>query len=171
MGGKPMPMTLFVDRFQELGRAETRTLIVSGYPDLPDGEYGFFELYCDEPGCNCGRVTINVLRPDTGWHKVWATISYGFESLDFYRKWSSFQDPREMQGPTLDTLNAQTKYSPVLLELFRWILKSPGYVDRLKRHYQMFRATVDQAAPSARHESNRLQNRRAKLRDPKRRSK
>jgi hypothetical protein len=43
-------------------------------------------LYCDEPGCDCRRVTINVLRPETGWGKVWATISYGWESTDFYKE-------------------------------------------------------------------------------------
>jgi hypothetical protein len=163
-----MPMTPFFERFPELGPAETRSVKVTGAPDLPDGEYGFFELYCNEPGCDCRRATILVLRPETGWRKVWATISYGWESLEFYRKWAPSQDPREMQGASLDTLNAQSPYSSALLELFRTVLRSPGYVDRLKRHYQMFRASADQAT---RHEINRVQNRRAKLRDLKRRSK
>src|SRR5256885_6916476 len=102
-----MPMTPFMERFPELGPAETRSVKLTGDPDLPDGEYGFFEFYCNEPGCDCRRVTIWVLRPETGWRKVWATISYGWESADFYRKWSPSQDAREMQGPSLDTLNAQ----------------------------------------------------------------
>jgi hypothetical protein len=163
-----MPMTPFFERFPELGPAETRSVKVTGAPDLPDGEYGFFELYCNEPGCDCRRVTILVLRPETGWRKVWATISYGWESLEFYRKWIHGPDTRDMQGASLDPLNEQSRYSAALLELFKTVLQSPGYVDRLKRHYQMFRATVDRAA---RHEHNRVQNRRAKLRDPKRRSK
>jgi hypothetical protein len=77
-----------------------------------------------------------------------------------------------MQGPSLDTLNAQSQYSSALLNVFRSVLQSPEYVERLKRHYQMFRASVNQAgAPRARHEIDRLQNRRTKLRDPKRRGK
>jgi len=122
------------------------------------------ELYCNEPGCDCRRVTIDVLRPDTGWSKIWATISYGWESLDFYRKWGgAHSDPNEMKGPSLDTLNSQTKYSPALLDLFRFLVESPEYVDRLKRHYRMFRDTVDGT------EANRIENRRKRLRDPKRR--
>ncbi|MBZ5620969.1 MAG: hypothetical protein LAQ69_19910 [Acidobacteriia bacterium] len=167
-------MIPFMEKFPELGAAETRsvTVTVKGrLVDLPDGEYGFLELYCNEPGCDCRRVTIDVLRPETGWRKIWATISYGWASLDFYRKWGPSQDPREMQGPSLDTLNAQSPYSSALLDLFRSLLQSPEYVERLKRHYQMFRATIDQTGgSSARHEIHRLRNRSAKLRDPKRRS-
>jgi len=159
-----MPMTPFMERFPELGPRETRSLRVIDHKDLPDGEYGFVELYCNEPGCDCRRVTIDVLRPDTGWSKIWATISYGWESLDFYRKWGgAHSDPNEMKGPSLDTLNSQTKYSPALLDLFRFLVESPEYVDRLKRHYRMFRDTVDGT------EANRIENRRKRLRDPKRR--
>ena len=83
-----MPMTPFMERFPEVGARETRSVTVTNRQDLPDGEYSFLEFYCNEPGCDCRRVMIDVLRPETGWSKVWATISYGWESLDFYRKWS-----------------------------------------------------------------------------------
>ena len=82
-----MPMIPFMERFPELGARETRSVTVPQRQDLPEGEYGFVELYCNQPGCDCRRVMIHVLRPETGWSKVWATISYGWESLDFYRKW------------------------------------------------------------------------------------
>ena len=89
---------------------------------------------------------IDVLRPETGWSKVWATISYGWESLDFYRQWGGAgSDPVQIKGPYLDPLNPQTKYSSALLNLFRFLLQSPEYVARLQRHYQMFRASVDRA--------------------------
>jgi len=29
-------------------------------PGIPDGEYGFVELYCDEPDCDCRRVVIDI---------------------------------------------------------------------------------------------------------------
>ena len=137
-------MTPLIEKFPELGARETRSVLVSGRRELPDGDYGFIELYCEEPGCDCRRVMIDVLRQDTGWNKVWATINYGWESLDFYRKWSgSFTDPVELKGPFLDPLNVQTQYSPVLLELFRLLIHSPDYVQRLRNHYQMFRAAVE----------------------------
>ena len=97
-----MPMIPFMERFPELGARETRSVTVTHGQNLPEGEYGFLELYCNEPGCDCRRVVICVLRPETGWNKVWATIGYGWESLDFYWKWShGSSDPVEMKGPYL----------------------------------------------------------------------
>jgi hypothetical protein len=117
---------------------------VTGRDDLPDGEYGFIEMYCNEPHCDCRRVMVVVLRPETGW-KQWATINYGWESLDFYQKWAGAppQDTFQWQGPFLDPLAVQTQYSPVLLDLFKFLLQSPDYVQRLKNHYQLLRAAVE----------------------------
>lgn len=161
-----MPMVPFMERFPEMGARETRSVTVPPQQDLPEGEYGFVELYCDEPGCDCRRVIIDVLRPETGWSKVWATIGYGWESLDFYRKWSgSGGDPTEVKGPYLDPLNPQTKYSPALLNLFRFLIQSPEYVARLRRHYQMFRQCVDgrEKHNDSQH-ANRIENRRLRRR-------
>jgi hypothetical protein len=156
-----------MERFPDLGRRETRSLLVEPGQHLPGGEYGFIEFYCDEPGCDCRRVVINVMKPETGWGRSWAIINYGWESADFYRKWSHFEcDPAEMRGPILDPFNPQSKYAEILLQLFRDILESPGYVERLKRHYQMFRGTVQTGRENM--YANRAENRRKRLRDPKR---
>lgn len=137
-------MVPFMERFPEIGARETRSVQVTQHPDLPDGEYGFVEFYCNESGCDCRRVIISVLRPETGWSKIWATIGYGWDTLDFYRNWSRAScDPVEMKGPSLDTFNAQSEYSAALLDLFRLLLESPDYVARLRRHYRMFRESVD----------------------------
>ena len=138
-----MPMTPFVDRFPEAAASETRIVKVAGQPGLPDGEYGFLEMYCDEPGCDCRRVTIAVLRPETGWSRIFATISYGWESQDFYRAWGPHSDPAEMQGPNLNPLGTQSASAPALLDWFRRLIESPDYVERLKRHYAMFRESID----------------------------
>ena len=166
-----MPMIPFMERFPEVGARETRSVTVPPRQDLPEGEYGFVELYCDEPACDCRRVIIDVLRPETGWSKIWATISYGWESLDFYRKWGGQgNDPIEMKGPYLDPLNPQTKYSAALLNLFQFLVQSPEYVARLQRHYQMFRESVDRADKrSDSQEANRIGNMRKHLRNPRRR--
>ena len=50
----------------------------------------------------------------------------------------------ELKGPMLEPPNVQTEYSSTLLEMFRTLVQSPGYVQRLKRHYEMFRATVEE---------------------------
>ena len=166
-----MAMIPFMQRFPEVGARETRCVTVPQRQSLPQGEYGFIELYCDEPGCDCRRVMIDVLRPETGGSKVWATISYGWESLDFYRQWDGGgSDPVQIKGPYLDPLNPQTKYSSALLDLFRFLIQSPEYVARLQRHYQMFRESVD--GVDNRHgsqEANRTRNRRRHLRDLRRR--
>ena len=141
-----MPMAPFMERFPELAARETRSLKVPSGALLPAGDYGFIELYCNEPGCDCRRVTIVVLRPHTAW-KVWASISYGWESMDFYQKWAHTSDPLDpldWQGPYLDMLAQQSQYSAILLELFEWILQSPGYEQRLQNHYQLFRDAVEQ---------------------------
>jgi hypothetical protein len=165
-----MPMSPFMERFPDLGVRETRSVVVPEGQDLPHGAYGFLELYCNEPGCDCRRVTILALRPETGWSKIWATIGYGWESLDFYREWGgAHSDPIEMKGPELDTLNTQTEYSSALLDLFRLVLQSPDYVERLNRHYQMFRDSVERDNRRGSLETHRIENKRKRLRDPKRR--
>jgi hypothetical protein len=166
-----MPMIPFMERYPEVGARETRSVTVPPGQDLPEGEYGFVELYCDKPGCDCRRVMIDVLRPETGWSKVWATISYGWESLDFYRKWGVVDgDPIQIKGPYLDPLNPQSKYSSALLNLFQFLLQSPEYVARLQRHYQKFREFVDKGANRSNSQAtNRIENRRKHLRDFKRR--
>jgi hypothetical protein len=141
-----MPMAPFMERFPELAARETRSVKVPLGDPLPHGDYGFIELYCNEPGCDCRRVTVLVLRPHTGW-KVWASISYGWESMDFYQNWARTSeplDPLQWQGPYLDPLAQQSPHSPVLRDLFEFILQSPGYEQRLKNHYQLFRAAVEQ---------------------------
>jgi hypothetical protein len=159
-----------MERFPEVGARETRSAKIAQRRDLPDGEYGFLEFYCDEPGCDCRRVTISVLRPETGRGKVWATISYGWESPDFYRRWSlAGSDPIEMKGPSLDPLNPQTQYSSALLDLFRFVLESAEYVERLKRHYQMFRDSVEKGNGRQGSLGKRIENERKRLRDVRRR--
>jgi hypothetical protein len=56
-----MPMVPFMERFPEVGARETRSMTVTDRQDLPDGEYGFLEFYCDEPGCDCRRVMLDVI--------------------------------------------------------------------------------------------------------------
>ncbi len=166
-----MPMTPFVERFPELGARETRSLTVTGRTDLPDGDYGFLELYCNEPHCDCRRVMVVVLRPETGWNKFWATINYGWESLGFYQKWARApaSDRLLWQGPFLDPVAAQTPYSPVLLDLFKVILQSPDYVQRLKKHYQLFRAAVeDEFAKRNETERSQVGHRSTRRQGPKR---
>ncbi|HEX9045458.1 MAG TPA: hypothetical protein VF988_00410 [Verrucomicrobiae bacterium] len=141
---KPMAhMAPFFSRCPEVAARETRTVkFVEPLAGLPAGEYGFLEFYCNEPTCDCRRVLFQVCRadrPDT----VLATINYGWESERFYSQWlhGDLEGARELVAASLDPVNPQSDLSPLLLELFRVLLMpDKTYVDRLRRHYQMFKA-------------------------------
>jgi len=143
-----MPYTLFRNYFPEVADRETRSIAVlpgSG-GGLPEGEYGFVELYCDERGCDCRRVLFSVIRRS---HPgIQAVIAWGWEDLDFYAKWfksDSAADIAELKGPVLNIGSPATELAPALLELVRDVLlKDPEYVERIKRHYKMFKDKVDQ---------------------------
>jgi len=148
---KPLAhMAPFFSRFPELAARETRTVkLLEPFAGLPAGEYGFLELYCNEPTCDCRRVLFQVCRADRP-NKVLATINYGWESEDFYAQWlhGDRESARELASADLDPLNTQSKLSPALLELFRQILlEDRAYIDRLRRHYGMFKRAQGGSAP------------------------
>jgi len=148
---KPLAhMAPFFSRFPEVAAQETRSVkLLEPHAGLPAGEYGFLELYCNEPTCDCRRVIFQVCRADQP-DKVLATIHYGWESEDFYAKWlrGDREMAREMAGASLDPLNPQSKASPALLEVFRGImLQDRAYIARLRRHYRMFKRAQRGAAP------------------------
>ena len=81
-----MPMVPFRKFFEPVAGRETRFFtIVEDNGLVPAGEYGLFESYCDEQGCDCRRVFINVIR--AGAKAPDATIGFGWEDKAFYRKW------------------------------------------------------------------------------------
>jgi len=145
-------MAPFFSRFPELAARETRTVkLLEPFAGLPAGEYGFLELYCNEPTCDCRRVLFQVCRADRP-NKVLATINYGWESEDFYAKWlhGDRESARELATADLDPLNTQSKLSPALLELFRQILlQDRDYIDRLRRHYRMFKRAQGGSVPGS----------------------
>ncbi len=72
-----MPMTPLMERFPELGATRNSAPLPSPpRQELPRGEYGFLELYCDEPGCDCRRMMIdrvaagNRMEQDLGHHQL-----------------------------------------------------------------------------------------------------
>ncbi|MHB9038910.1 MAG: hypothetical protein ACYC64_19905 [Armatimonadota bacterium] len=138
-----MPMQPFYSKFPDLAARETRTVTVQSSDRLPAGEYGFIEAYCNETDCDCRRVLIQVMRPDTG-DRVWATINYGWEDKSFYGKWMGGDDHGDDYASAhLDPLNTQSEYADELLDAFLYnIDNDESYVDRLKRHYTMFKKAI-----------------------------
>jgi hypothetical protein len=135
-------MSGFWLRFPLLAPRETRTVILL-YPEqgLRAGSYGFLELYCNDPACDCRRVLLQVRTEDRP-NKILATINYGWESLGFYAKWlyGDREGAREIKEASLDPLNPQSRFAPALLRLFQTVvLQDKDYVQRLERHYRMFK--------------------------------
>jgi hypothetical protein len=129
-----MPLELFFHHFPEIGKQETRSFTIGGGPDrgVPEGEYGFVELYCTERGCDCRRVMLQVVNERDG---IVASISYGFDRKG------------EMPGPYLDPLHKRAPYADALLKMTEKLLFSdPVYVARLERHYQMIKEKSDRPA-------------------------
>jgi len=132
-------MVPFYTRFRDLAFREMRSATVRGWQGLPDGEYGFLESYCDEQGCDCRRVIINVI-PAHAPAQILATINYGWEEQAFYDRWMRAPElARECKGPVLDALNTQSQYAPALLRLFETVLQDEAYVRRLASHYALFK--------------------------------
>lgn len=112
---------------------------------LPPGTYVFNEMFCRERGCYCRRVFFYVTSAPA--YNVEAVICYGWESSAFYKKWYKYAEPEdiaELQGPALNFGSPQSEHAPAILELVKnTLIKDRNYVDRIKSHYNMFKAEID----------------------------
>ena len=135
------------------------TSSISVYPgnryNIPPGDYAFFEMYCNEKDCDCRRVFLNVVSRAA--EDVAAVISYGWESKEFYAKWylgeqtdaaklddDDMRDVASMKGPCLVTSSQQSEYAPAIMQMTADLLLSEkSFVDKLKRHYKLFKAELD----------------------------
>ncbi|HEX4797432.1 MAG TPA: hypothetical protein VH370_26800 [Humisphaera sp.] len=138
-----MSMMRFGLFFRELAIRETRCITVTapmrenGRLVLPADTYGLDEMYCVDPGCDCRRVMFNVLARYAQKHV--ATINHGFEPPD---------DPSQPPEQTfLDPLNRQSQWSAGLLDLVEnVVLTDEAYCQRLRRHYHLVKAAVNDPA-------------------------
>lgn len=140
----------FVERFGELALKETRvaTVFTDNEFGLPPDEYGLLEAYCNDENCDCRRVFFNVVAKKN--NKPIAVVTYGWETEEFYLNWMGGNDSlsrkmaKEMVGLELNMGSPQSKYANAALKLVRSVLQDENYVARIKRHYKMFKETVDQ---------------------------
>jgi hypothetical protein len=138
---------LFGVRFPDIAEKETRHITVTGggHTGPPKGIYVFHEMFCREKGCDCRRVFFYVTFGAR--HKLEAVVCYGWESKDFYRRWykdSDLDAINELKGPSLNLGSPQSEYAPAILDLVENVLiNDRDYIDRIKRHYNMFKEDVD----------------------------
>lgn len=142
-----MPYSFFQSRFPHVAERETRTvtLLIPSKFNLPPAGYAFLEMFCDEPECDCRRVFFSVVSSLR--KEVLAVIAWGWEEREFYVKWMGDNDPHainDLMGPVLNLTSPQSNLAPALLDLFReFLLQDTAYIERVKRHYEMFRRDID----------------------------
>ena len=78
-----------------------------------------------------------------------AVLAYGWEPPTFYATWLRDDDPHtiaELKGPSLDLGSPQSRLAPSILEIFNTVLLSDiEYMDRVIRHYKLFRDHIDRS--------------------------
>jgi hypothetical protein len=140
-GKEASAMIPFTKRFPELGKQETRVMVFPDDGAFPAGRYAFCEMYCEEEDCDCRRVILCIIEESCP-EKVWATISFGWDPSGSHTGWTDLELPgATASGAFLDPICPQSEHAAEFLDLFEWIIaRDPSYVERLKRHYAMFKA-------------------------------
>jgi preprotein translocase subunit SecA len=74
-------------------------------------------------------------------------IAYGWEDSKFYADWFGGNDPmiiEELKGPILNSSSFQSELAPILLDrVNEYVLKDKYYIERIKRHYRMFKDLIE----------------------------
>jgi len=136
----------FYERCPKIAERETRSItLLKQSRGVPVGQYGFLETFCQDPSCDCRRTMLLVVRHELDGSRPEhvLTIGYGWEPLSFYRRWlgdlSGLDMAGDMKGPVIEPNSPLCAYGHALLDLFaESCLSSPRYVERIKRHYELF---------------------------------
>ena len=131
----------FYTRYEDLAEKETRCITITRSDlGVPPGEYGLVEYYCTDNTCDCRKVMLHVTESKPP-YRVLATIGYGWESAEFYTNWMHGDEEtgRRIAGAYLEAWGTQSEYAEPFLELVQAIAITSEYVNRIKRHYRMFK--------------------------------
>lgn len=137
----------FFEFFPGIAEKEKRRITLRNDPIIPDGEYAFLDCFCEDKDCDCRRAYFEVLQIDPDYEPIYAaTISYGWEDLSFYLSWSPYtpiEMATKMKGPILQPSQRQSSHAETFLELFvsKFLIDS-SYIDRIRRHYTLFKARL-----------------------------
>lgn len=109
---------------------------------LSNGLYQMVDLYCQDYGCNCHKVSIVVVDET---RKSLATVAYGWKSKGYYCKWGLDRDTAaSLSSGFLDPWAAQSVHSPFFLNFIRHkINREPEFMSRVKSRYNLFKERVD----------------------------
>lgn len=131
----------------EIASKETSIITIEDVEGIEKGDYGLYEMYCSDKGCDCRRVFLNVMNIKT--MKSIAVIAYGWESKKFYSKWFGSEDDinnpevNEMCGFSFASM-PQSKYAGVMMEIIKDCIEgNKEFKDKTKRHYKAFKQEID----------------------------
>lgn len=120
----------------EIGNKETRSLHVFPNDQVPIGQYAYIEMYCIDPKCDCQLVRFVVLSENGQQH---AMITYGWNDKAFYDKEFKFCN-HNFPGPDFAYRVPQGPHAEYFLKFCKEVLvQDKEYVERLKRHYALFK--------------------------------
>ncbi len=91
---------------------EMRQITVRNHPRLPNGVYDLVDSYCGDPNCDC-RVAYLFITRDTQPTAALASMTFGWEPLDFYVKWMGVNDEitHDLKGACFDANGASKRAS------------------------------------------------------------
>jgi hypothetical protein len=142
-----------INRFYpKIAEKEVQLLVIEEGEELPSGMFILMPTFCTDKKCDCRRTIINVLSfTSKGAPGHVASISYGWESMEFYRKWSlglSEEMLRDFKGPALDFAQQQSKFAPLFLKkISDTTLKNNAYIKLLKRNYVYIKRKIGMKMP------------------------
>jgi hypothetical protein len=126
-------MRHFNSLFPEVAKKET--LVVQTEDDaLPNGNYAFLECFCDNLGCPCASVTLDVIALDNSDPKNSKKIT----AINF-----SWEEPLSKNNPSLHEEADQSHLAQAALTVFSHLVENNGYIaDKFKNHYAMVRRHI-----------------------------
>ncbi|WP_430754815.1 SEC-C metal-binding domain-containing protein [Magnetovirga frankeli] len=131
----------FIPAGEFIGQAHrVRTVTLVDSQELPDGEYSFIDMYCDEPDCDCRKTMIQVQHNG----KPVAIINFGWESADYYRQWMGTSDDGvfpPMDGASIDLTSPNLLNPDAILVLFQRLLND-FWIEKMKNDYKAVKAAV-----------------------------
>lgn len=145
-----MNLVPFLNRHPKIALREMLNLrIKPGNPSLPEGNYTFLENYCADRKCDCRRVSLQVLK-EGDFKQPIASISFGWDSEQFYTKLDGADIAADTVVGFLDPLNYQSEHADGVLEAFQHCLQeNPELRDWFLAHYTIFKNGLHESALAA----------------------
>lgn len=143
-----MQFSSFFDKFPDLIASEFRNIFAMEgmYKYIPEGNYGFVELFCDKSNCDCRTVMIQIMTVEPI-RKIWAVLRYGWEPRKFYRDWMGDKNEltEHMPGAFIDVMQSPNDLAAQeFLSVFMHMIKNDKqYAKRIETHYQMHKDETD----------------------------